>query len=93
MKIFSASIIFCRRQKETIPSLNKYVDNYIRSGYFGGATDHYKQYGGRSAPQKFSCVYFSEQLKSAISYGYKVEVINGHEFSAWLAEREPPASS
>jgi hypothetical protein len=26
-------------------------------------------------------VYFSEQLKAAKNYGYKIEIINGHEFS------------
>jgi hypothetical protein len=40
MKIFRQSFL-----KVTIPSLNKYLDSFIRSGYFGGATDHYKQYG------------------------------------------------
>jgi hypothetical protein len=29
----------------TIPSLSASLDSYIRSGYFGGATDHYKKYG------------------------------------------------
>jgi hypothetical protein len=40
MKIFRQSFL-----KLTIPSLNSHLDSYIRLGYFGGATDHYKQYG------------------------------------------------
>jgi hypothetical protein len=140
LKIFRQSFL-----KNIIPSLNNYLDNYIRSGYFGGATDHYKRYGENlyhydvnslypaamlnDMPlnyvkfhnnikdlnnffgfclAKIECpldikipilpyrdhnsriifprgiwkgVYFSEQLKAAIKYGYKISPINGHEFT------------
>lgn len=140
LKIFRQSFL-----KTTIPSLNNYLDNYIRSGYFGGATDHYKRYGEKlyhydvnslystamlndmplnyvkyhndikdlnnffgfclaeiQSPINIKIpilpyrdnnnriifphgiwkgVYFSEQLKAAIKYGYKIKPLNGHEFT------------
>nr|YP_009710785.1 DNA polymerase type B [Amanita thiersii]QFZ98734.1 DNA polymerase type B [Amanita thiersii] len=140
MKIFRSNFL-----KVKIPILKDDVDNFIRKGYFGGATDYYKCYGENlyyydvnslyphsmckpmpyeiiahhqdmydielenlfgfceaeiSTPDtltpllpykyqgktifptgKWRATYFSEELKAVTSYGYKVTLIRGYEFS------------
>lgn len=142
LKIFRLNFL-----NETIPSLNKSLDFFIRKSYFGGATDHYKLYGENlyyydinslyphvmlqdmplhhikyhnnlseynfasffgfclaeiECPTNIKTpllpfrtisneviyptgcwtgVYFSELLKEVVKHGYKVKLIEGHEFS------------
>lgn len=142
LKIFRLQFL-----NETIPSLTQSIDFYVRKGYYGGATDHYKLYGKNlyyydvnslypyamlkpmplhhikyhsdlsmnninlffgfclaeiECPKHIKIpilpfrtinndviyptgiwtgVYFSELLKEAVKHGYKIKLINGHEFS------------
>ena len=132
--------------KVNIPILKSNVDQFIRTSYFGGATDYYKAYGENlkyydvnslypfvmknsipfeiikyhhemnnilldsmfgfflaeiTPPEtikhpllpykyngetiypvgQFKGVYFSEELKNAEKYGYKINLLSGYEFS------------
>jgi hypothetical protein len=41
----SLKIFRLRFQTEDIPILSNNIDKFVRSGYYGGATDYYKAYG------------------------------------------------
>ena len=90
LKIFRLNFL-----NKIIPSLTRAQDYYIRKGYFGGATDHYKLYGENLYYYDINSLYPSVMLKlmplNYIKYHNSIKKENFNNFFGFcLAEIECP---
>lgn len=92
LKIFRLKFL-----KQTIPSLSKHQDRFIRDGYYGGATDHYKVEGENLFYYDVNSLYPYSMLNDMplnhtgfISNITKDMLVKGDFFGFCLAEIECP---
>lgn len=90
LKIFRLNFL-----NKIIPSLTQAQDHYIRKGYFGGATDHYKLYGENLYYYDINSLYPSVMLKvmplNHIQYHNSIKKENFNNFFGFcLVEIECP---